>query len=266
VIVLRLVFAVPLLFILSIAAGKLQRIARGHLKWFILLGFFEPFLYFLGECYGVNRISPTLASIIISLIPLLAPIPAKFVFREKFTASNYLGLVVSVAGVFLVIMGENKSQPVSLAGVMLMMLAVFSAVFHSMFVRKLSAENYNTFTIVTYQSVFGLFYFIPLFSVTGMITFLHTRHTFSMLMPVLKLAVFASTFAFLLFVYSIQRMGIARTNAFVNLIPVITAILSYSILKEAFSLLKIIGIGVVISGLVVSQYNYSARLAGKKKM
>ena len=38
VIVLRLVFAVPLLFILSLAAGKLQRISRKHFKWFVLLG------------------------------------------------------------------------------------------------------------------------------------------------------------------------------------------------------------------------------------
>src|SRR5512133_2330167 len=60
VIVLRLVIAIPLLFLLSLAAGKLQQIQFSHLKWFILLGFFEPFLYFMGECYGMNLISPSL--------------------------------------------------------------------------------------------------------------------------------------------------------------------------------------------------------------
>ena len=264
VIVLRLVIAVPLLFILSVAAGKLQRFQRKHLSWFLLLGFFEPFLYFLGECYGVNRISPTLASIIISLIPMLAPIPARYLFREKFTATNYIGLLVSVAGVLLVVLGEDGSKPAALAGVLLMLLAVFSAVCHSIFVRKLS-EYYNSFTIVTYQSTFGLVYFIPLFSFLGLAQFIHAHHSFSMLFPVIKLAVFASTFAFLLFVYSIQRLGMARTNVFVNLIPVFTAVLSFIILKESFSMLKIVGISVVVAGLVVSQYNYSARISGKIK-
>lgn len=264
VIVLRLVIAVPLLFILSLATGKLQRISRKDFKWFILLGFFEPFLYFLGECYGVRLVTPTLASIIISLIPLLAPIPARILFREKFSATNYFGLLVSVAGVILVIMGEQSSQPVSLAGVLLMLLAVFSAIGHSIFVRKLS-ENYNTFTIVTYQSTFGLIYFIPLFAFLGLNDFVQTHHTFSMLLPVIKLAIFASTFAFLLFVYSIQHMGMAKTNAFVNLIPVFTAVLAFLILKEGFNMLKILGIAVVIAGLVASQYNHYSRLSGKIK-
>jgi len=88
VILLRLAIAVPLLFTVSLIAGKLQHIQRQHVSWFLLLGFFEPFLYFLGECYGVNLISSTLASIIISLIPLIVPIPAWFLFREKFSLSN----------------------------------------------------------------------------------------------------------------------------------------------------------------------------------
>jgi drug/metabolite transporter (DMT)-like permease len=46
------------------------------------------------------------------------------------------------------------ARPNALAGVFLMVLAVFAAVFHSLFVRKLAA-HYNTFTIVTYQSTFG---------------------------------------------------------------------------------------------------------------
>jgi drug/metabolite transporter (DMT)-like permease len=263
-IVFRLVIAVPLLFLLSFAFGKMQRIRYGHLGLFLLLGFFEPFLYFIGECYGVNLISPTLASIIISLIPLLAPIPARFLFRERFSFANYIGLFISVAGVILVIMGERNAKPAALAGVLLMLLAVFSAVCHSIFVRKLSAY-YNTFTIVTYQSTFGLIYFIPFFSFTGFSAFINTHHSFYMVIPVIKLAVFASTFAFLLFVYSIQRLGMARTNVFVNLIPVFTAILSYIILKEHFSVLKIIGIAVVILGLIFSQYNQKTRLSEKTR-
>jgi drug/metabolite transporter (DMT)-like permease len=263
-IVFRLIIAVPFLFILTYALRKMQRINRKHYSWFLLLAFFEPFLYFLGECYGVNQISPTIASILISLIPLLVPIPAWFIFREKFTFVNYLGLLISVVGVVLVILGDSGARPSAISGVLLMLLAVFSAVFHSVFVRKL-AEHYNTFTIVTFQNTIGLIYFIPFFYFLGFSNFIHTRHTFEMVLPVVKLAIFASTFAFLFFVYSIQRLGMARTNVFVNLIPVFTAILSYIILKEKFSLLKIAGIAVVIAGLVFSQYNYRARSAAKTK-
>lgn len=146
-----------------------------------------------------------------------------------------------------------------------MLLAAISAVCHSVFVRKLSA-SYNTFTIVTYQSTFGLLYFLPVFMVFGFNGFIHVHHTVEMIIPVVKLAIFASTFAFLFFVYSIQRIGMVRTNVFVNLIPVFTAILSYFILKENFGWVKIAGIIVVIGGLVFSQYNLQVRLSGKNDL
>jgi drug/metabolite transporter (DMT)-like permease len=259
VIVLRLVLAIPLLFMLSLAAGKLQRIQRIHLKWFILLGFFEPFLYFMGECYGMNLVAPSLGAIIISLIPLMAPIPARYFFREKFSFTNYVGLFISLTGLVLVVMGDSNAKPASIAGVLLMLLAAVSAVCHSVFVRKLS-ENYSSFTIVTYQSTFGLIYFIPVFFITDFHIFIHQTHTFASLLPVIKLAVFASTVAFLLFVYSIKNIGMARTNVFVNLIPVFTAILSYFIIHEKFGLTKIAGIVVVIGGLVFSQVTHMRRL------
>jgi len=258
-IVFRLILAVPLLFGLSLLFRKLQRIKKEHLRFFLLLAFFEPFLYFIGECYGVKLISPTLASLIIALIPLIAPIPAWYIFRERFTIINFTGLIISIVGVAMVIMGEGGTTSASYGGILLMLIAVFSAVCHSVFVRKLS-DNYNTFTIVTYQSTIGLIYFLPLFYFIGFREFIHMKHTFEMVYPVVKLAIFASTFAFLLFVYSIQKLGMARTNVFVNLIPVFTAILSYIILDEKFNSLKITGIVIVIAGLIFSQYNQRVRM------
>ncbi len=57
----------------------------------------------------------------------------------------------------------------------------------------------------------------------------------------------------------------ARTNVFINLIPVFTAVLSYVILKESFGLVKIAGIVVVIAGIIFSQVSQSFRLSGLTK-
>jgi drug/metabolite transporter (DMT)-like permease len=263
-IVFRLIIAIPFLVLMSLIFSKLQRIEKPHLKLFMVLALFEPFLYFMGECYGVNLISPTLASIIIALIPLIAPIPAWYIFREKMTFTNFIGLIISIFGVVLVIMGDGNGKTASITGVLLMFVAVISAVCHSVFVRKL-VDRYNTFTIVTYQNIFGLIYFLPVFYFLGFREFIHMKHTFQMVYPVIKLAVFASSFAFLLFVYSIRKLGVAKTNVFVNLIPVFTAILSFFILKESFTVLKILGIAVVVAGLIFSQYNQKARLMAKAK-
>jgi drug/metabolite transporter (DMT)-like permease len=75
------------------------------------------------------------------------------------------------------------------------------------------------------------------------------------LIPLLKLAVFASSLAFLFYTYSVQKLGAVKANIFTNLIPVLTAFFSFVFFKENLLLHNIIGIFIVISGLILSQIN-----------
>jgi drug/metabolite transporter (DMT)-like permease len=56
-----------------------------------------------------------------------------------------------------------------------------------------------------------------------------------------------------LFAGVVRKIGVARTNVFVNLIPVFTAIFAWWILNENLTLVKTVGIAVVVFGLFVSQ-------------
>src|ERR1035437_789266 len=55
------------------------------------------------------------------------------------------------------------------------------------------------------------------------------------------------------FAGAVRLVGVTRTNVFVNLIPVFTAILSWFILDEMLTMSKWIGILIVVVGLFVSQ-------------
>ena len=67
------------------------------------------------------------------------------------------------------------------------------------------------------------------------------------------LSVFASVIAFVLFAAVVRKIGVAKTNVFVNLIPVFTAVFAWWFLNEQLTWLKISGIVIVVSGLFVSQ-------------
>ena len=69
------------------------------------------------------------------------------------------------------------------------------------------------------------------------------------------LAVFASSLAFVFFAIGTREIGVSKTSIFSNLIPAITAIGSYFLLNEAFSVQKGDGILMVICGLTISQLN-----------
>ncbi|NJK87090.1 MAG: DMT family transporter, partial [Bacteroidales bacterium] len=99
---------------------------------------------------------------------------------------------------------------------------------------------------IFFLSLCFFFSILPIFS--GFSSF-----TCANFIPIVKLAVFGSVVAFILFVFAMKTIGIARANVFANLIPVFTALFSFILLNETFNTIKIMGMVIVISGVVMSQ-------------
>lgn len=251
-ITLRLLIASALLFMVSKSAGIFQRIRREDVKWFLLLAFFEPFLYYLGETYGLTMVESTLASVIVSTIPLFAPVLAYFLLKEKIGWTNILGIVVSLGGVFFVIYEPGGGFTANPWGIALLFLAVFSAICYTTTLRKIST-HYSIVNVIFYQSVIGLGFFIPTFFITDFSTIHTLQVTQQALGALFMLSVFASVIAFVLFAGVVRQIGVARTNVFVNLIPVFTALFAWLFMNEQVTLLKWLGIAIVVFGLFVSQ-------------
>ncbi len=251
-ITLRLLLASFLLYIVSKSIGKFQRLRREDMKWFILLAFFEPFMYYIGETYGLTMVESTLASVIVSTIPLFAPVLAYFLLKEKIGWMNILGIVVSLAGVFFVIYEPGGGLSANPWGVALLFLAVFSAICYATTLRKIST-HYSTLNVIFYQSLIGLGFFIPTFLIVDLSTIQTLRVTQQAVVALLLLAVFASVIAFVLFAGVVRKIGVAKTNVFVNLIPVFTALFAWNFMGDKITLLKWVGIAIVVLGLFVSQ-------------
>jgi drug/metabolite transporter (DMT)-like permease len=259
-IMLRLFIASVLLYTVTKVSGKFQRLRGKDVKMFVLLAFFEPFLYYVGETYGLTMVQSTLASVIVSTIPLFAPVLAFVVLRERIGWANIFGIIVSLVGVFFLIYNPNGGFQANPVGVALLFLAVFSAICYATTLRKIST-HYSTLNVIFYQSLIGLGFFIPTFLFTDFATIQTIKVTSEAITALIMLSVFASVVAFVLFAGAVRQVGVARTNVFVNLIPVFTAILSWFILDEVISIPKWIGISIVVAGLFVSQ---SGKISFKK--
>lgn len=248
----RLILASGLLLGFSKLIGKLNKIDKSDWKFFILLSFFEPFLYFIGETYGLSLVSPTIAAVIIATIPLFLPFIAWYYFKESLTKYKIYGTILSFIGVIMVIMNPNMELNADFWGVMLLLLAVFSAVGYTAVLNKLS-HKYNSFTIVAYQSLFGFLGFAPLFFFIEMPTFSQTGFVWAGIQPIILLGIFGSIIAFVLFTHSIKILGVTRSGVFTNGIPVLTSLFSFILLGERLFTLNYIGILIVVAGLFLSQ-------------
>ena len=252
-VLMRLIISSVLLIAVTASLGRLNRIKRKDIKTFILLSFLSPFLYFLGESYGVSYMPSTLAAVIIATIPLFSPIGAYYYLKERISMMNFLGIIVSVVGVGLVVFHQGFNlTDVHPLGLAFMLLAVVSALGYSLLIKKL-ANKYNVLSIVAYQNLIGVFFFLPLFFFLDFKQFFQVVPTWDVIVPLLNLGVFASTFAFVFFTYAIKHLGVSKANIFTNAIPVLTAILAFFILNEVITPVKMAGILVVVLGLFLSQ-------------
>ncbi len=249
---LRLILSTAFLLAYMRIFRLFEKIRKKDIKLFLLCSLFNPFLYFIGENFGLKLTTPTISAVVIATIPLFTPLAAWFVVRERLTLLNYAGIIISFTGIVLMLAKPDMTLEADPSGIFLLLLAVFSAVIYSVLIKKL-VTTYRPITIITYQNVVGIVLFLPFFLIFGLENFLSTRPTPELVSSLLLLSVFASSLAFIFFTKGIRELGVSKANVFSNLIPVFTGIFSYILVSERFNAQKIIGMLIIMTGILVAQ-------------
>jgi drug/metabolite transporter (DMT)-like permease len=255
----RLVTATLVLSLFLFFTKGYMKIKKEDRKLFLILALFEPFLYFLGESYGLTYVSATFCSVLISTIPVFAAIAARIIFSERLKGINYAGIILSFIGVLIFIVNRDGTLAFNTKGLLLILLAVLSAVGYNLTLSRL-VGGYSAVYIVNVQNIIGALLFLPLFFIIDARELRIADLTLANLRPVLQLSLFASCGAFILFAYSVRHMGISKANVFSNAIPIFTALFSFLLLGDMLTVQNIAGMAVVVAGLFMSQMN------GRKKI
>ena len=268
-IVLRFVPSVLLMLIIGLICRKSSLFALQKLEWkdlplFLIAGFCQPFLYYLLETFTYDALhSPTIAETLLSTSPLLSPIFAAVLLRERVTKYNILGILVSTAGVFaLSLIGSKDYSIGNYWGILLAFAAVSAAVIDSIMMRKVPAK-YTSLTFIFYAQCVSLLFFLPIwFWLEGpealqLLDWSQLSDISSQLSVALGcvayLTVFASVIAFILFCFALRKVGVTQANAFNNIRPAFTALWMFLFFGEHLPIGKWIGMALIIIGLFVCQ-------------
>jgi len=265
-IVMRFVPSVLLMFIIGVVRRKHSLFRLQRLEWkdaplFLIAGFCQPFLYYLLETFAYDALSsPTIAETLLSTSPLLSPLFAAVLLRERVTKYNIIGIVVSTLGVFvLTLVGGSDYSIGNYWGILLAFAAVSAAVIDSVMMRK-APVKYSSLSFVFYTQLVSLCFFIPLWLwKEGPQVFDNGQWTMDngqfvlALGCVAYLTVFASVIAFILFCYALRQIGVTQANAFNNIRPAFTALWMFLFFGEHLPIAKWIGMILIIFGLFVCQ-------------
>jgi drug/metabolite transporter (DMT)-like permease len=217
---------------------------------FLGITIFNTMLYIGGQTSSALNLS------LISITsPIFIVILARLFLGEKLTLYKGVGIVIVALGVILLITRGKLVNLLSLSfavGDLWMLSASFGfAVYSILVLRKPKQIGIWAFQLSTF--VLGFIFLLPFYAWE-----LHqaTPVVFDgvAIFSILYLGVFASVFSFVLWNKSILVIGAAKTGMVYYTLPLFSGILAYFFLGEGIGLLHLVTGLMIVSGILIANY------------
>jgi len=267
IIIARLVIASIVLLLIFKPKNQIEHIERKDFLLFILLALCEPFLYFIGENFGLVYVSPSLTAAIIALIPIATAFGLNIFYKEKLRKKIFFGAIISTVGI-VIMSFSSEGFVIGWQGLLLLLLAVISATGYGLILQKILAKGYGPVTITTWQNIISIIYYLPCFLIVDWDKLPTLNWSAQAIFNLIVLGVLCSAVAFALYSASAKVISVAGATIFTNVIPIVTLIVSVAIGLEVLNIQKTVGILVVIGGVLLSQitYQHKSKLRGDKEI
>lgn len=243
------------LLILAFAWGTFARewpVIRKHWALLVLLGVLGSGTFNTLQYIALVDTTATNAALINSSGPVLIAIAAFLLNRERITALQALGILVSLAGVLVVM---TRGEPQNVLGLdlnrgdLVMFAAMITWALYTAMLRRRPPISSLSLAAVTY--VVAAVLNAPL----SAWEFAHGAHMETSLAAVLAIvytAVFPSFLAYLCFNRGVEIIGGTRAGVFLHLVPLIGSLLAFAFLGEQPRAYHAIGFAAIVAGVLLA--------------
>lgn len=247
----RFVIASLLLAVPVLLGFEKVRIKGRNIKNLLIIGLFEPCLYFIGEQYGVRLTNTAFSGVMIAIIPIVTMIFSFIFLKEKPSIGQWIFSAVSIAGVIIITLQEQSTGAVSVIGVLCLVLAVVTGALFTIVSRKLSTD-FSVFERTLTTQIEGAVFFLLLALIEhrgNLMQIVTPLANMNFVLAILYLAAFGSVIGYTLFNYAVANAPTAKVVVLCNLTTVVSVVAGVVILKEPFSLISAAAIMLVLIGI-----------------
>lgn len=242
-----------LLMLVVLLTGKVSIRLKGKpVGLFLLMGLCEPVIYFIAETYGIKYTTSSFSGLTLSLIPITTALLSAVFLREHLSAKKLMWIICSVAGVALISVNQTSEGTISARGVIYLLISMAAASFFSIISRSI-AGDFTSFERTFIMMLMGC----AAFSGAAIISegsgygrlFIEAVSNRSVLIAVIFLSVVCSVTAFFLLNYAMTYLEVSRAVVFTNITPVVSVLAGVVLLGEPFSMIYLIGMILILTGL-----------------
>lgn len=199
---------------------------------------------------GLHETTASNALLLNSFIPVLIALFGALFFRERLGGVQGGGLLISCAGVVIIISHGDWHTLAALSfshGDLIVFCAMVSFAFYTLWLRSVPPQI-DRLGLMAAQIAVAFVFLIPLW-LSEFVRGIGATWDMSSLLALLYLGIFPSVLAYLLFNHGVARFGAAQAGLSIHLIPVFGAILAGLFLHESLHAYHAVGMGAILTGI-----------------
>ncbi|MBG9386764.1 DMT family transporter [Caenimonas aquaedulcis] len=229
--------------------GVLRQVTRPQLIGTMVMGASGILLYNLCVFYAASLMEASRTSVFVALNPVATLLLAAVFLRERISPARWLGVVMAVAGVWIVVArGDFANLSMSFGkGELAMLAAVLGWSTYTLQGRK-TLRTMEAMVASLLASLWGTL-FLAIIAVPEWAGITSSAFTPGVIACCIYTGVFGTAIAFVWYSQGISHIGAAKTVVFNNLVPLLGVGFGWLFLNEPLTASKLAGCVLAIAGV-----------------
>jgi len=225
-----------------------------YFKWreewrFLLMALFANTLYCWAENTALTLTQASNVSILVTTSPLVTALVLAVFCREKLSTRQTLSFGIAFVGVVLVVFNGAFALHLNPLGDLLALIAAVSWSAYSMLLRRWSG-TYPSVLITRKLMFYGILTVLPMVLASGETIDFTSLFTAVNLAKLCYLGLLGSATCYMLWSSAVSKIGVLGANMYVNMVPLVTLVVSALVLGEKITLVGFAGIVLIIFGMI----------------
>jgi drug/metabolite transporter (DMT)-like permease len=236
--------------VLAVAPGLL-RARWERLRLFALLGLVLFALFPLTFNFGLQYTEASRGAVMLATMPIWSALLGR-VAGERLSGRQVAGVGLSVVGIGLAFVEPGRAiggDAMSLVGDGLLLLTGLLGALYGLIAKRVLAVD-NPAAVTTYAMLFGTLVLLPIAVAEGMVPAV-AELDWQLLGLVVFLGVLGGAAAFFLWTWALSRITPTQVAVYVNLNPIVAALLGIVLLGERRSPIFLLGFAAVVAGVLL---------------
>jgi drug/metabolite transporter (DMT)-like permease len=235
----------------------LLRIDRRDLPYLALLGITFFTIFPVTFNVGMRYVDASRAALLLATMPLWTVVLARLVVRERLTPRQIAGVLLSIAGVAIVMIDRRaitNGTSYSPRGDLLLIATALCGAIYNVLAKRMLAR-YKGLTVTFYAMTIGTLFLVPASIVERPPTL--ASLSAETLALVVFVGVFGGALAFSLWTSALSRLSPTKVSVCINLNPIAATLLGATILHERLSFFFAVGFAAVVAGVMTVNWTVS---------